>query len=280
MVSDRYILLERKVHPMNEMKQKIISRLQEIEEKEKVRILYACESGSRAWGFPSVDSDYDVRFIYLRPVEGYLSIKKMRDVIEYAINDQLDIDGWDLQKALLLLRKSNPPLMEWLGSPIIYLEKYSIAAQMRTLVSQYYSATANAYHYLHMAKRNYRDYLKGESVWLKKYFYVLRPILAVQWVAQGMGIVPTDFNVLVERLVTDTNLKKEIVALIEAKRQGEELDYGPRITPISDFLEQELHRFEQYKIDLEKHSAPIDKLDKIFFSALKEVWAYSSPNPV
>ena len=263
---------------MNEMKQKIVSRLQEIEEKEKVRILYACESGSRAWGFPSSDSDYDVRFVYLQPVERYLSIKKERDVIECPITELLDINGWDLQKALLLLRKSNPPLLEWLGSPIIYLEKYSIAAQMRALASQYYSDAASAYHYLHMAKGNYRDYLKGEKVWIKKYFYVLRPILAVKWIEQGMGIVPTDFDVLVDRLVTDTKLKKEIVALIEAKRKGEELDHGPRIAPISDFLEQELDRFEQYKADLEKHSVPIGKLDKIFFSALREVWACREPN--
>ena len=151
---------------------------------------------------------------------------------------------------------------------------------MRALASQYYSAAASAYHYLHMAKGNYRDYLKGEKVWIKKYFYVLRPILAVKWLEQGMGIVPTEFDVLVDRLVTDTNLKKEIVALIEAKRDGEELDYGPRIAPISDFLEQELHGFEQYKVDLEKHSVPIEELDKIFFSALKEVWTYRAPNPV
>ena len=265
---------------MNEMKQKIVSRLQEIEEKEKVRILYACESGSRAWGFPSSDSDYDVRFVYLQPVERYLSIKKERDVIECPITELLDINGWDLQKALLLLRKSNPPLLEWLGSPIIYLEKYSIAAQMRALASQYYSDAASAYHYLHMAKGNYRDYLKGEKVWLKKYFYVLRPILAVKWIEQGMGIVPIEFDVLVDRLVTDTKLKKEITALIQAKRKGEELDYGPRIAPISDFLEQELHRFEQYKPDLEKHSAPIEELDRIFFSALKEVWAYDEYHSV
>ena len=265
---------------MNEIRHEIISRLQEIEENEKVRILFACESGSRAWGFPSSDSDYDVRFVYLRPVEWYLSIKKRRDVIECPTTDLLDINGWDLQKALLLLRKSNPPLLEWLGSPIIYLEEYSVAAQMRALASQYYSAAASAYHYLHMAKGNYRDYLKGERVWIKKYFYVLRPILAVQWLEQGMGIVPTDFNALVDRLVIDTKLKKEIVALIESKRKGEELDNGPRIAPISDFLEQELDRFEQYKPDLEKHSVPIGKLDKIFFCALKEAWAYGSPNSV
>jgi uncharacterized protein len=258
---------------MSEIRHRIISRLKEIEEKEKVRILYACESGSRAWGFPSADSDYDVRFVYLRPVENYLSLHKERDVIEYPESEQLDISGWDLQKALLLLRKSNPPLLEWLGSPIIYLEEYSVAAQMRALAAQYYSATASAYHYLHMARGNYREYLKGERVWLKKYFYVLRPILAVKWIEQGKGIVPTEFNVLVDRLVTDTMLKKGIDALIEAKRKGDELDYGPRIGSISEFLEQELDRFGKYQIDFEKHSAPIQELDKIFFSALREVWA-------
>jgi predicted nucleotidyltransferase len=239
-----------------------------------VRILYACESGSRAWGFPSADSDYDVRFIYLRQVEAYLSIQKRRDVIEVAADGMLDINGWDLQKALLLLRKSNPPLLEWLGSPIIYLEEYSIAAQMRDLAAGYYSSTASAYHYLHMVRGNYREYLKGDRIWLKKYFYVLRPILAVKWIEQGKGIVPTEFDKLVGGVVTDPELKKEMTDLVQAKRRGEELDYGPRIGPISDFLEQELDRFSKFRIESEKHSAPIQELDKLFFSALHEVWGY------
>ena len=105
----------------------ISSRLTEIESENKIKIVYACESGSRAWGFPSANSDFDVRFIYIRPVEWYLSIDEKRDVIEHPINEQLDINGWDLKKALQLLRKTNPPLLEWLGSPIIYIEKYSVA---------------------------------------------------------------------------------------------------------------------------------------------------------
>ena len=105
------------------MKEIILAQLNEIEKNHDVVILYACESGSRAWGFPSADSDYDVRFIYLRPVKWYLSVEEKRDVIEVPINEQLDINGWDLRKALQLFRKSNPPLMEGLGSPIVYLEK-------------------------------------------------------------------------------------------------------------------------------------------------------------
>lgn len=259
---------------MNPITRKIISFLRSIEEEKNVRILYACESGSRAWGFPSVDSDYDVRFVYVQPVKCYLSLQKPRDVIEIMADGKLDVSGWDLQKALLLLRKSNPPLLEWLGSPIIYLEEYTVADQMRQLAKRYYSATASAYHYLHMARGNYREYLKGDRVRLKKYFYVLRPILAVKWIEGGLGIVPTEFDVLVDRLVTDARLKKEINALIEAKRSGAELDDGPKIAPINRFLERELNRFANYRIDHEKHFAPISELDEVFLSALKEVWGH------
>ena len=259
---------------MNPITENIILSLREIEEEKNVRILYACESGSRAWGFPSADSDYDVHFIFLRPVDAYLSIQKQPDVIEVAADGALDTSGWDLQKALLLLRKSNPPLLEWLGSPIIYLEENSIAGQMRDLAARYYSSTASAYHYLHMARGNYREYLKGDRVWLKKYFYVLRPILAVKWTLQGKGLVPTEFDKLVDGLVTDPVLKREIAALVQKKRRGEELDDGPRIAPVNEFIEEELAHFDDVHIDHEKHFAPIEDLDRVFFSALKEVWGY------
>jgi uncharacterized protein len=134
------------------MRERIKERLAEIEKNEGVKILYACESGSRAWGFPSADSDYDVRFIYLHPVQWYLSIEKRRDVIEIPIFDNIDLSGWDLRKALQLFQKSNPPSFEWLGSPFVYMEQFSIIAKLRQLASVYYSSVASAYHYLHMAR--------------------------------------------------------------------------------------------------------------------------------
>lgn len=151
------------------MKDTIRSRLDAIQASENVCIVYACESGSRAWGFPSADSDYDVRFLYVRPAEWYLSIDEKRDVIERPFEGGLDINGWDLKKALRLFRKSNPPLLEWLGSPIVYLEKYPVAARMRELARVSYSPSACQYHYLHMARGNFREYLRGEIVWVKKY---------------------------------------------------------------------------------------------------------------
>lgn len=142
----------------------IRARLLEIEAWSEVRVLFACESGSRAWGFPSKDSDYDVRFLYLHPIDWYLSIEERRDVIELPIDEQLDINGWDLRKALKLFRKSNLLLYEWLGSPIVYTEPFSTAARLRELAGVYYSPAACIYHYLHMAQENYREYLKGEQV--------------------------------------------------------------------------------------------------------------------
>jgi predicted nucleotidyltransferase len=254
------------------MEEIISSHLREIEISEKVKIVYACESGSRAWGFPSMDSDYDVRFLYLRPVEWYLSIDEKRDVIERPVNAGLDINGWDLKKALQLFRKSNPPLLEWLGSPIIYLERYSVVAQMRELTSVYYSPSACLYHYLHMARGNFREYLKGEEVWVKKYFYVLRPILAMNWIEKELGVVPTDFNVLVGELITEPKLKTEVHHLLAAKHAGAELDRAPRNEPISRFIERELERLETYEITNHKRPAFADKLDELFRASLVEVW--------
>ena len=254
------------------MEEIIRFHLNEIEAREKIRIVYACESGSRAWGFPSADSDYDVRFIYARPPEWYLSIDEKRDVIECPINEELDINGWDLKKALQLFRKSNPPLLEWLGSPIIYLEKYSVTAKMRQLASVYYSPTPCLYHYLHMARGNFRDYLKGDEVWVKKYFYVLRPILAMKWIEKGLGVVPTGFNALVTQLVTEPELKSEIDRLLVAKRSGAELDRGPRIVAISEFIESELERWRQHEIANHKGMPSSHKLDELFRESLAEVW--------
>ncbi len=144
---------------MSDVRQQIEVELQRIEQEEGVNILSACESGSRAWGFPSKDSDYDVRYIYIRPVEWYLSIFEKRDVIERPISDMLDINGWDLKKALNLFRKSNPPLLEWLQSPIVYLENGSVAEQIRRVSPLTFSPRSCMHHYLHMAKGNYREYL-------------------------------------------------------------------------------------------------------------------------
>lgn len=222
--------------------ERIAGQLAEIEKERGVEILYACESGSRGWGFASRDSDYDVRFIYRHPRDWYLSIEDGRDVIELPISDKLDTNGWDLRKALRLLRKSNPALLEWLSSPIVYREDAQFMAHFRLLARDYYFPTACLQHYLHMAKANHREYLLGDTVRLKKYFYVLRPVLACLWIEAGRGPVPMRFSSLTEALVDDPKLSAAIADLLVRKIAGDELESGPRISAISDFVEEQLAR--------------------------------------
>ncbi|MFF2480065.1 nucleotidyltransferase domain-containing protein [Paenibacillus sp. NPDC058071] len=252
----------------------ILSALEHIEREENIRILYACESGSRAWGFPSKDSDYDVRFLYVRPEEWYLSIFEKRDVIERPISDMLDINGWDLRKALNLFRKSNPPLLEWLQSPIVYMENHPIAEEIRRLSPLTFSPRSCVHHYLHMARGNYREYLQGEHVRIKKYFYVLRPILACEWIEKYNTMPPIEFERLVDAVVPrESELKAVIGDLLVRKKAGEELDYEPRINPINAFLEERIEYYERMAAVMQKSSGDQDQqLDDLFRSVLKAVW--------
>lgn len=256
------------------MKELIIKELHQIEAEQDVKILYACESGSRAWGFPSANSDYDVRFIYLHSQEWYLSIdlEKKRDVIERPITDDLDISGWDLRKSLQLFRRSNPPLMEWLGSPIVYWEQFTVAEQMRQLMPSFYNRKALSYHYWHMAKGNFRDYLQGDTVWVKKYFYVLRPLLAMQWLEKDLGLVPTEFQTMVEKVGLEPSLKAAIYRLIEEKKMGSELDRGPRIDTISEFIEAEMARYGELTFDYDLPKVQLEQLNTLYRNALNEVY--------
>jgi predicted nucleotidyltransferase len=255
------------------MKEKIICELKQIESQENVKVLYACESGSRAWGFPSEDSDYDVRFIYVHPLDWYLSINDKRDVIERPINDLLDINGWDLRKALKLLRKSNPPLLEWLQSPIVYWEKYSVAGRMRELSPLTFSPRSCMHHYFNMGKGNFRDYLQGDKVKVKKYFYVLRPVLACLWLQRSNTVPSVEFETLVAALLPDGSLRRAIESLLIRKKVGDEFNVEPRIEVIHEFLETEIGNIEDYLQSVGKSpAADIKVFDQVFKAALNEVW--------
>ena len=246
------------------MRDKIREKLSKVEQDNHVSILYACESGSRAWGFASCDSDYDVRFIYVHPRDWYLSIdlENKSDVIELALEDDLDVSGWDLRKALQLFYKSNPPLLEWLQSPIVYKSDEEFVKKFRRLLPIYYNPIACRFHYLQMAKNNYREYLRGEVVWLKKYLYVLRPLLAVRWIEMKGSVVPMEFEKLVQQVLDDKGAKKAIMKLVAQKQSGAELDRGEAIPVIDRFIEQELSRSEDHLIEFDRPTTGL--LDKLF----------------
>jgi uncharacterized protein len=263
------------------MREHIIEIIKQIEIDYDVKILYACESGSRAWGFPSKDSDYDVRFIYVHKKNWYLSIDQKRDVIEIPKNDPisipihelLDVSGWELTKALKLFRKSNPPLLEWLNSSIVYYKAYSTTEKMSELATNIFAPNSCIYHYLNMAKGNYRDYLQGQDVKIKKYFYVLRPILAAKWIEKYNKIPPIEFQILVEKIIPEGDLKKLIDELLRRKIAGEELNLEQRIDQINLFLNDEIFRLEEYAKSIKNDiQDPTESLNQIFREALEEVW--------
>jgi Predicted nucleotidyltransferase len=248
---------------MNTTNDQILAGLVRIEREHGVRVLLAVESGGRAWGFASRDSDYDVRFIYAHPREWYLAVNEQRDVIEVPIADGLDLSGWDVRKALRFLRNSNPSLHEWIKSPIVYRAEPAFALLFGLLANEFYVPGRSFRHYLRMAQSNHRAHLRSERVQLKKYLYVLRSLLAAQWIERGLGPVPMPFATLADRLVTDVNLRFHIGALVARKRAGEELAEGQRIPPIHAFIESELARLEKIA-PVAEPAADEDKLNQFF----------------
>jgi len=252
------------------MQKQIQQRLQTLEQENNINIFFGCESGSRAWEFPSQDSDFDVRFFYSHRTEWYLSIDNKRDVIECPIEGLLDINGWDIRKALRLLRKSNPVLLEWLHSPIVYQEKPTLVEPIRKLAPLYFSPAACHYHYLHLAKKTVRKHLQNELINLKKIFYVLRPILACRWIEAELGIVPMSFETLLEP-VKEVRLKTAIRALLERKKQGDESDFETASPVIMDFITDELARLSSLSYS-KKKIAHSDTLDQLFRQILSETY--------
>ena len=249
------------------MKELIQEKLREIEQREECRILLAVESGSRAWGFASPDSDYDVRFIYVRPEKVYLRLDRTRDVIEVPINDELDINGWDIDKTLRLLHKSNPTVFEWFSSPIIY-QTSAFADQFRPIMQKYFSSKAGLWHYLHMAEGNYRDYLRGEMVRAKKYFYVLRPILACKWILEKGTPPPMLFTDLVKSELPD-DLSETVCQLLDLKMNSPEIKEIPRIDQLNRYLDAGIMSVKE---QIEKlPDTPVqdwNELNELFFSVL------------
>ena len=250
------------------MRELILEKLAEIEERENIKILHCVESGSRAWGFASPDSDYDVRFIYVRPKEFYLRLDKTRDVIEWQLDDTLDINGWDIQKALTLLHKSNLTLFEWNSSPIVY-KTTDEWKEIATAINHYFMAKSGLYHYLSTAKSNYREYLKSDMVRLKKYFYVLRPLLACKWILAEGTPPPMEFRVLMEKYL-DEDVRPDVEKLLDLKMNTPEITTGKRFDRVNNYLDNTIAEIETINSTLsDNRTQSWDELNSLFLEMLK-----------
>ncbi|MBS1792308.1 MAG: nucleotidyltransferase domain-containing protein [Acidobacteria bacterium] len=251
----------------------IKNQLARLETERGIKILLAVESGSRAWGFASEDSDWDVRFIYIHRLEWYLKIDEQKDSYEEMLPGDLDLSGWELKKALRLFRKSNPPLLEWLHGPLVYTEKFSTAARLRELSAEYFNPRSCMYHYLSMAKNNFREYLKRETVRTKKYFYVLRPVLACDWINRTGAPPPVEFARLLDAEVADEAIRREIDGLLRRKIAGDELDEEPQISVLNEFLGAKIEFYERLVGSIDSIEKPdTARLDALFRETLFEAW--------
>jgi predicted nucleotidyltransferase len=245
------------------MKIKIENELEILEKQENVTILFACESGSRGWGFPSPDSDYDVRFIYVHHQDAYLSIENKKDNLEIPITDILDISGWDIRKALKLIQRSNAVLFEWLQSPIVYCSRYTFRDELFQLAREYFSPRASMHHYLGLAGKTLTSNLGGDKIRIKHYFYVLRPLLAAMWISKFREIPPMEFYRLLP-LVESPQLYEHIEILLKRKTNALEKDMVAPVPELHEFIETEYERCQDAAAQFPPFKMGPEPLDAFF----------------
>ncbi len=250
---------------------RINAHLDAIEERERVKILFAIESGSRAWGFPSPDSDFDVRFVYVRDRDWYLTLTPGRDVIELPLIGDEDINGWDIKKALQLLLKPNAVLLEWLDSPIRYRWCDDACTRILSLAEKLQHSRAFLHHYLNLGSTQWRRNIDGKGeVALKKYFYCLRPALTLRWLRMHDTRPPMAFQALRDGTVLPDAVEVFLDTLLAKKSKTKEMGNGPRVSMLDELIQQELAWAETAaKGPSIKQPALLDNANTVFRQILK-----------
>lgn len=253
------------------MEERIKQYIRDIEETQDIKVLLACETGSRAWGFPSPDSDYDVRLIYRHRMDWYLSLLSPKDTFEVMLeNNNFDISGWDIRKALGLLWKSNPPLLERIQSPIIYVADEEFLTDINLIAPRYYSRVATIHHYLSMAKKCFEEINGQESYKLKKFFYALRAAVACRWVLETDRIPPIQFSEMLEGIHIPGNLYERVGELIKLKFGEDESYIHEGEAPLIAFIEESITLGEKYGKYLPAASGNMFELDAFFKNIIKK----------
>ncbi|MFM9974978.1 MAG: DNA polymerase beta superfamily protein [Beijerinckiaceae bacterium] len=224
----------------------INSRLDAVIRSEQVAIPWAIESGSRAWGFPSPDSDYDCRFIFVRPRDTYLGLFSLRDVIETPLTEVLDVNGWDIAKSIKLMLKGNAVIIEWLTSQLVYRGDAAFQQEFLSLAEEIVDRGRIAKHYVHLAYSMRSRIMEGDEVKLKKLFYVLRPIIALRWLRQrpDAKIAPMNFQRLCAEADLSESLAQEIASMVDKKAITRELGSGSVSPLLQGLIHAELTEAE------------------------------------
>jgi predicted nucleotidyltransferase len=252
---------------------RIHAALTQLEATYGIRVLYACESGSRAWGFPSPDSDYDVRFIYCHPPAWYLVLDEGPDTLNFPVDELLDLGGWELRKTLRLLRGSNAALFEWLQSPIIYQEALDFRARLAPLLPLAFNLKSGLHHYLGQLRRGVTEDLIGEEVRLKRLFYALRSALAARWIRERHTLSPMEFAPL--RDVLPADLQSIVTGLLGQKAVAVEKAVISLPEALRDFLrlEYEAGQAAREALPVARGAGVADELDGLFRELLGDAFA-------
>ncbi len=248
----------------------ILTDLREIEQKYDCRVLYAAESGSRAWGFPSPDSDYDIRFFYVHPLQWYLRLDDVKDTLEWFSGD-LDYSGWDMRKALRLFAACNLSMNEQLGSPIVYELNGDFARRIRELIPEYFNPIKAVYHYLGIAAGFTGPVFQGEPVGIKKLFYILRPLLSGQWIVQYQTMPPTEFSRLLNETIIDGEWRKMVDELLVQKETAAEQDKITVPPPLADWIRSMVERLPKEAERFPRREKPgWEPLQRLFHDTVKQ----------
>lgn len=251
------------------MKTKILKYLKKIEQEKDIKILLACETGSRAWGFPSPDSDYDIRLIYTHKKDWYLSLQEKKDTIDLMFeNNDIDISGWDLRKSLRLLQKSNAALLERIQSPILYQVDTDFIKTINKLSKTQYSRIATMHHYLSMSKKFLDDIKEHKTYKLKKFFYALRSATACQWILEKEENPPIEFRKMINGLNLEKDITNRIDELISLKATISESYLHEGEEKLINYIENCINNADQQRNSLPSSSGKIADLDKFFIKTI------------
>ena len=250
-----------------EMRLLVPQKLKEIEKEYGVRVLYAAESGSRAWGTSSPESDFDVRFIYIRPRDDYLRLEPFRDVLEFPIEDGWDMCGWDLIKTLRLLHSSNSQIYEWFASSVVYVDA-GFSERFRPVLDAYFSARTAVYHYLHQAQLKRKQVLRAEIPKVKHYLYTLQHLASARWILSHQAMPPVSFHRVTAILPEEIRLEAE--KILQRKLTADPL--MPCHLAPEDWIAEESARIRQMLEQIPREpEKDWEMLDRFFLAELERV---------
>lgn len=248
------------------MRKEILNKLKQIEQDKSIEILFAVESGSRAWGFASPDSDYDIRFVYKHSKDWYLNLWEQTDTIQFITEDDLDGSGWDIRKALRLLAKSNASFTGWLFSPIVYRADSDFLNEIKKVANANFNPVSGFYHF-HSMNKNFEETLGSEKMTLKSFFYAIRTALCANWIYKNETIPPVLFREMYSLI--DDSYHSKLDTLITLKSERVEKSNEPVEADLIHLVKHIVNENNSFKDKLANRKPNPANFNELFLKTLK-----------